>query len=317
MAVASTAAPGDEGATNETERLRESIAETREQIGCTIEALQEKLSPSVLAQQAKTAVREATIGKVENMVQEAEETITRTSYSLYDSMRRNPVPVAMAGIGIAWFFMCHRRERRSHEVERYGVERHGEERYRGEARRLHEGEGIGTRVRRAAGEVAEKAERFVEEEETKVTDAAREAKEKVAGTAREAREKVTGAAREAKERVKLAAREATETGRRLENRVEDQYYQNPLAAGAIAMAAGTAIGLAIPISRKEEQWMGPARDKLVGKANELAQEALGKVEEAARKVEDVAHDVGENVSQVLGEGGTRASQQGSSQQMGR
>jgi ElaB/YqjD/DUF883 family membrane-anchored ribosome-binding protein len=290
MVAAASTAPEDEGVTSETSRLRESIAETREQIGSTIEALQEKLSPSVLAEQAKTAVREATIGKVENMVHEAEETITLTTYSLYDSVRRNPVPVVMAGIGLTWFFLSRRRDRYRGEYIAEGEHRHPG------------GERIATRVRRAASEAVEKAEHIVEAQESKVTEAARGAKE---------------AAHEAKEKVKRVAHDAGQSARRMENRVEDMYYQNPLAAGAIAIAAGTAVGLAIPISRKEDEWLGPARDKLVGKANELAHQALGKVEDTARKVEGVAHDIGENVSQALGEGGTQGARQGGSPQLSR
>jgi len=292
MAAASIGATDE----NETSRLRESIAETRESIGNTIEALQEKLSPGALAEQAKTAVREATIGKVENMVHDAEETIQRTGYSVYDSIRRNPVPLAMAGLGLVWFFTSHRREHRHFMEESH----RGEEGHRG-GRRVR-GEGITTRVREAAHEVAGKAERLEEGVESKVTEAARGAKEK----------------------VKQVAHDAGETGRRIERRLEDKFYDNPLAAGAIALAAGTAIGLAIPISRKEEEWMGPTRDKLVGKANELAQQAIGKVEEAASKVQDVAgkvegaaRDVGQSTSQALGQGGTQSPQQGlSSQQLG-
>lgn len=295
MAAAITVAPEDEGKTSETSRLRESIAETRESIGNTIDALQEKLNPAAIAEQAKTAVREATIGKVENMVHEAEETITRTSYSLYDSIRNNPVPAAMAGIGLAWFFLSRRRDERL----MYQGEYRGEEGYRAAERRR--GEGITARVRHAAHEVAEKAEHLAQGGD--------------GGTS------VTEKAREAGEAVKRVAREATEQGRRIENRVEDWFYQNPLAAGAIVMATGTAIGLAIPISRKEEEWMGPARDKLVGKAGELAHQALGKVEETAAKVQEVAgkvevaaRDVGQGAAQALGEGVAPASQQGSSRQ---
>lgn len=302
MAAAITGAPEDEGATSEASRLRESIAETRESIGNTIDALQEKLQPAAIAEQARSAVREATIGKVENMVHEAEETITRTSYSLYDSIRNNPVPAAMAGIGLAWFFLSRRRDERLMHRGEEGFRYRGEEGYRaGERRR---GEGITTRVRHAAHEVAEKAEQIVQ---------GGEGGPGVAEKAREAGEAVSGKAREAGEAVKRVAREATEQGRRIENRVEDWFYQNPLAAGAIVLATGTAIGLAIPISRKEEEWMGPARDKLVGKAGELAHQALDKVEETAARVQEVAGKV-QGAAQALGEGGAPASQRASSRQ---
>jgi ElaB/YqjD/DUF883 family membrane-anchored ribosome-binding protein len=306
MAAASIGAPEDAGVGDETSRLRESIAETRENIESTIEALQEKLSPGAIAEQAKTVVREATIGKVENMVHEAQESITRTSYSLYDSVRQNPVPLLMAGIGLAWFFMSRRRDQRYFMGEGEGGRPGYEDRYRGDED-LRGGErrgkeGITTRVREAAHDVAEKAGELVHGNGHGPG---------VAGKAREAKETVKREAHEAKETVKRVAREATERGRDIENRVEDMFYQNPLAAGAIVMAAGTAIGLAIPISHKEEEWMGPARDKLVGKANELAQQALGKVEDATARVQEVAgrvegaaRDVGQSTSHALGAGGS-------------
>lgn len=83
-------------------RLRADIAHTRENIGSTIEALQQRLNPAALAEQATTAVREATIGKVEDMVHKAEDSIERTGYSLFDTVRENPIPAALAGFGIAW-----------------------------------------------------------------------------------------------------------------------------------------------------------------------------------------------------------------------
>lgn len=330
MAAAGNGDLGDDGATYETARLRESIAETRESIGYTLDALQEKLNPSVLADQAKTAVRDATIGKVENMIHEAEEKITRTGHSLYDSIRQNPIPLALAGAGAAWFVVSYRRDRRRFGEQRVLREERITSRYRSdedfragtapppgvlppgamppasaypgssqEPRRGqelggngHGGEGITGKVKRAAHEVAEKAEELTSE----------------------GSERVAEAAREVRETVKRTAHEAGEQGRRLENRMEGLFHENPIAAGVIALAAGTAIGLAIPISRKEEEWMGPARDRLLGKAGELAHEALDKVEEAAGRVqevagrvEEVARDVSQGAAQARGE--TGASQQ--------
>jgi hypothetical protein len=100
---------------------------------------------------------------------------------------------------------------------------------------------------------------------------------------RRAEERMAQAARNATGTMKQAASDATETGRRLEGRVEDAFHDNPLAVGAAVLAAGTVIGLAIPISQKEDEWMGAARDEVVEKVSDLAQKAIGKVEDAARE----------------------------------
>ena len=48
------------------------------------------------------------------------------------------------------------------------------------------------------------------------------------------------------------------------------------------------MGLAIPISRVEDQWLGRARDEVMDKAADLAHETLEKVEGAAKQAGSVA-----------------------------
>jgi uncharacterized protein YjbJ (UPF0337 family) len=65
-----------------------------------------------------------------------------------------------------------------------------------------------------------------------------------------------------------------------------EYYmdENPLAVGAVALALGAAVGLAIPTTRVENQWMGETRDNLVQQARETASDAVGKVQQVAGQV---------------------------------
>jgi len=48
--------------------------------------------------------------------------------------------------------------------------------------------------------------------------------------------------------------------------------QNPMAAGAVALGLGAALGLLIPETRQENEWMGEARDRVLHKAQETVQE---------------------------------------------
>jgi hypothetical protein len=278
----------DEPDTVDTSRIRANIAQTREQIGSTIEALQEKLSPAALADQAKTAVRDATIGKVENMVEDAENAIARTGHSFFDTVRDNPVPAAMIGVGLAWLLV----RRRRHERQEHGYQFQGR---RGPVTRMLDraedkvsdvAQDAGEYVRDAEGRVVEAA-RTVSDKASEaartVSDKASEAAHNAGDMVRRAEHRVAGAARSATDTVKRVASDATETGRRIEDRLEQAFYDNPLALGAAALATGTVIGLAIPISHKEDEWMGAARDELVGKASDLAHQAIGKVEDIARE----------------------------------
>jgi hypothetical protein len=49
----------------------------------------------------------------------------------------------------------------------------------------------------------------------------------------------------------------------------------------VALTLGTAVGLALPRTEKEDQWLGEARDTLVKKAQNLAGEAVDKAKEVA------------------------------------
>jgi hypothetical protein len=60
--------------------------------------------------------------------------------------------------------------------------------------------------------------------------------------------------------------------------------ENPLAVGAVAVAAGTAVGLALPSTRFENEYVGEASEKLVDKAQEVAREAIDKVQSAAQQM---------------------------------
>lgn len=242
-ALEAVAAPEPEDPEAEATRLRADIAHTRESIGSTINAIQEKLSPAALAEQAKSAVREATIGKVETMVENAESTLTETGYSITHTIRRHPFSATLAGIGLAWLWMQRRRDVR--EYKEYRSRGDGPEAFSGA-------------VRRKAGDVVHRVEDMAER----------------------AQESIGEATSDAGERVKSLAREAKERTVRVEHRVEDIYYERPLAVGAVALAAGTALGLAIPITHREERWMGHARDQVVEKVTEMAQQAMGQVQEA-------------------------------------
>ena len=94
--------------------IREQIERTREDMSQTINELQERLSPQHLAQQARESVREATVGRVQQLVGSAGDTATQVARRaqeaagpVVEQVRERPVPVALAGLGVglAWWLM--------------------------------------------------------------------------------------------------------------------------------------------------------------------------------------------------------------------
>jgi ElaB/YqjD/DUF883 family membrane-anchored ribosome-binding protein len=58
--------------------------------------------------------------------------------------------------------------------------------------------------------------------------------------------------------------------------------ENPLAVGAIALAVGTAVGLALPPTRTEQRLMGEASGRVLDQAQEAVATPLEEAEKAVR-----------------------------------
>lgn len=72
------------------------------------------------------------------------------------------------------------------------------------------------------------------------------------------------------------------------HRVGDLVYENPFAAAAIGVAVGAALGFLIPETRKEDEFMGEARDNLLDKAKATASDTMERVQRVAEAAKDAA-----------------------------
>jgi hypothetical protein len=77
---------------------------------------------------------------------------------------------------------------------------------------------------------------------------------------------------------------AKDTASTFGQRCGQLFRDNPLAMGAVAVAAGTAVGLALPSTRFEHEYIGETSERLVDKAQEVAREAIDKVQDAAQQM---------------------------------
>ena len=266
----------------------ESIEQTRANMTETIDELQQRLSPSHLKEQvreqvieqykqARETVREATIGKVEDMVDRVSDTMYETRRSIVDTVASNPIPSALVGIGLAWLWMNRRNDSGSTR-RRYDDRYRSAPRYDENGPRYRSGEGsdfdIGT-----SRHLANNAGNAVSEVAGQIQGAA-------SNLAGKARATVSGVVDQAQESAGHFADVAQHRAQRVEQRFNAALRENPLAIGAVALALGTAVGLAVPQTRKENEWMGEARDTLVDKAQSVTQDAMEQVQQAAQKVTD-------------------------------
>jgi len=300
--------------TEETAEIRAGIEETRTEMSETIEAIQERLNPQHLKEQvkdqvreqfqeAKATVREATIGKAEDMVRNVGDTLDEARYGLMETIRQNPVPAALVGIGLGWLFMNRqsapdRRYNRYNDQLRYyrRTEPHYGDRqgYTGRTSAYadtyntswadqgeHGAKGTLDRVQETAGNVVNRAQ------ETVGTLADR-TQETVSNVVSQAQDTASSVASQTQETVGYIADQAQYQAQRLEDRFQHALYENPLAVGAVALAIGTAVGFSLPQTQRENELLGEARDTLIDRAQEVAQDTLEKVQQVAGDVMDQA-----------------------------
>jgi hypothetical protein len=261
---------------DETRRVNEieqEIAETRVDLVETVEAIQERLTPSNLVSNATESVRHAASEKVRQM----------TDNSFMDTVRSNPIPAAMIGIGAAWMYFKGRSNGRTYDT--YGSSRNW---------RSARGYNPGVYGETTSGDYAVGTRGSAYGSSV---DAYGEAGEGVSSMGRD----MTSRAREVAGDWSDSARD---TSRRAQLKFNDVLRDNPLMLGAAAALIGAAIGMSIPETEAENRLMGEARDAVVDRAQNMASEAANKVSEAAGSVQQAAGKVADTASDVAANSGT-------------
>ena len=273
---------------NETAEIKSEIERTRVEMSETLGEIQERLRPDHLIQQAKDTVTEAATGKVRNIMHSAGETATRvadqTRYagrSVTDYACAHPLQMAVLAGGVTWWLL--RGRDRSYEWE--GA---SEGWQRGYDTDSEFGAGVEPSLReRAGGYVSTAKERAGEYVST--------AKERAGEYVSTAKETVGEYASTASTRVRDAASTASvrarETWERTSTSVDDWVHEYPLAAGALAVAVGAAIGLSIPSSEWEDRTLGERRDQAMEAARAKARELKDTVAQRAQNVAETVADM--------------------------
>lgn len=319
--------------------IRAEIDETRSRMSETLDEIGERLNPNVVKERVKDSIREATIGRVEHMARKTANRMNDTRLTMMETVRQNPIPAALVGVGLAWLIVNGGRARSRRAGGDVSYRSGAEDWYRGgtagfdydeygnqyasdvsgelagEYVNDYEGAEGGTgRIDRIRGRAADVADTVkgrasdiahrAQETASRTRQRARETAERVGTRARETagrvRERASETAAQARERARTMSHNVAETSRRQAQRVEDAYFENPLALGAITLAAGFAVGLGVPRTEAETNLFGERRDQLMDQARDAAMETREKVqhvaervvEEGKRTVKDAARDEG-------------------------
>ncbi|HLY30484.1 MAG TPA: DUF3618 domain-containing protein [Ktedonobacterales bacterium] len=271
--------------------IRENIEQTRAQMSEALDALQAKMRPQAIANQAQTLARDMTQGalgamrehlnpheiadqvtgvvrdvtsrSMTTMVNNAQDAAKNAGSSLLERIRQNPVPVALIGLGLGLLLAQDPLRRAQGQVAQITQQAQG-----------------------AAGQLAERAQ-----------DTAGQLAGQLAERAQDATGQVVGQARTQVEQLGAQAQQqAAQAGSWLQETLKE----NPLAVGATALAIGAIVGLMIPETPQEHQLMGKTRDALVEQVQTTASETLHKAQHVAEEAQAAAQAAAQRAAREEG-----------------
>lgn len=275
-------APGatGEGVDPEAERIVAEIEVTRTEMEGTIGEIGHRLQPQTIASNARDQLREATVGRVERLMDDAGQTAQRTGNTMVETLRENPVPAALAALGIGWLVMRFREQQSSGQGNTWrqgNGSRHGYTYgtgYRADAQDTYQprqGDPM-SGVRDTADRATAGAQQAADE----AIYRAQRLGEDVQQTARD----VTGQAQQAAQQAQWQVQGTVDQAQRQFDRT---LQENPLALGVLAVGVGAAVALAIPETQKEREIMGQPRDQLLNQVQSAATQVLDETEHKAEE----------------------------------
>ena len=247
---------------SETEEIKHEIERTRVEMSETLGEIQDRLRPDHLLQQARDGVTQAAAGKARNIMSSVGETASNVATRARGAGNyvgnyaiEHPIRIAIAVGAVTWWMLRGRSS--GYDSDYYGAADTNWD----DAEAMNYGENRSLRDK--VGEYASTARETVGEY-------ASTARETVGEYATSAKETAGEYAQSARESARSAARRARSAANTATTATTDWVTDNPMAAGAIALAVGAAIGLSAPRTELENCTMGETRDRALEKASQLA-----------------------------------------------
>jgi hypothetical protein len=232
-------------------QLEREVDQSRAHMSETLHALEERLSPTHLLEQALTYARQNS---------------GEFSQNLVDTIKRNPVPSLLTAVGLSWM-MFGQQSRHSHASAGYNSGYTGA--YGGmSSGTASTGNGIS--------------------DDTPITDRSNSSKNDLSSSAAGAKAKMEHGAEHLKHQAQHAADSLRHQGERARASFTQLLEQQPLALGALGVALGALLGGALPSTQQEDKLMGKTRDKVVEKSTTRVKETYDKTRSFGHELADDA-----------------------------
>jgi ElaB/YqjD/DUF883 family membrane-anchored ribosome-binding protein len=269
------------------EQIQREIEETQARLSDTLDAIQQRLAPRRIMDQVVDMYKNSS---------------SNTTSGIADTIRNNPIPIALVGLGLGWLAWSgtnHPQMDARLRKGRYWAERRGAE------ARSRSGE-YGAK----AGSYAREYGETIRERASDWTDRAREAVDSVrdrisghrdeadsqqvygtsyTGTSTDRGYGTGGAYRHTNEYGEQAGEQARHYGEQARHRARQGYDSfwhmvddHPMMAGLVGMVVGAALGASIPASRYENELVGDYSDDLFERTRSYGADMIERATQVAR-----------------------------------
>ena len=279
--------------TESSEAIRASISQTRSEMGAKIDAIQNRLDPENIKDQAQEAFysviedgADALAGYVRNQAVDLG--------SVSNTIKRNPLPAALVGLGLGWIVLESLSNNGNSSSEHYGAEVYGIQStgsnpYRPDPYSPSQPTaGYGRHADGINADATNGAMQNVKQQAAEIADNVQEivsdVQDTLAQKARGAAEQVSEAIDSVQQKGEMTKEQSAYLSRQASVGIQRTINDNPLAFGVAALAAGAMIGLVLPATRTENRMMGQASDQLLDSAQSVAQDAMRRASQVAEEV---------------------------------
>jgi len=279
----------------ETDRIEADLNKSRSELGETLDALGNKLSPNQIASEV------AGMAKTQ-----AKKVASTVKHGVTQQVRDNPLPLLLIGAGVAWLVYNNRsqssgsnvsaedwssdRRYRTLEEARWSTPRMPNETDEAYEERVHQAYASALGLKQKAGEA-------ITEFKSRVGKTVEGAKHAAAGARDRIGRTLSGAAHKVTDGAKFVGHKASDGASYVSHKASDGYHyvgtkatevrdsstrfyqDNPLAAGAILLGAGALIGMLAPLSRPEREGLRGVADSVGRTGADLAERGVRLVEE--------------------------------------
>lgn len=242
------------------DEIEADIDHTRARMDADLAALEDRLSPGHLIDEAMRALRTGAAAEY--------------FHNLGETAKRNPVPLALVSTGLAWLALSSR----SAPVDYSAGTSSGDYGYEGAWHRdVGQEDYDESSLSSAADSMKAKAGETWERASGSASAAVQSAKDRAHRVGESARHSMHSAREQARRRAQQARQGA--------RRVTGFMYEQPLIAAGVALTVGAVLGGLLPSTRREDELMGSRSDAVKGtmkrEAEALMQQGTERVRAAA------------------------------------